>query len=236
VNDGETKLIAAGRDGAPGDEADGTLPAADEDGPDAELLAVVGPRLLTELASSFGSLRPGSPPPISFGRLSPSSARRALVDGLADELDLLCAVIGVFALGFDEQAAIGLGLGFGACIPRGETGLDAFGHELSASSTRAATISSSGTTRTIFPLMKRWPRRRPAAMPRSASRASPGPFTTHPMTATWMGSWRDSRASWAARATPITSIFGPTARRAGDEVDGLALTKAHSLEKLASPL
>src|SRR5674476_977670 len=76
----------------------------------------------------------------------------------------------------------------------------------SASATSASTISSSGTTRTIFPLMNRWPRLRPAAMPRSASRASPGPLTTQPITATWMGRLRFPSASWTALATAMTSI------------------------------
>ena len=46
---------------------------------------------------------------------------------------------------------------------------------------------------------------RPAAMPRSASRASPGPFTTHPITATCSGMLRASSASIASRATLMTS-------------------------------
>ena len=46
---------------------------------------------------------------------------------------------------------------------------------------------------------------RPAAMPRSASRASPGPLTTQPMTATCSGMLRSSSAAWASLATAITS-------------------------------
>ena len=42
-------------------------------------------------------------------------------------------------------------------------------------------------------------------MPRSAWRASPGPFTTQPMTATWSGIWRDSKASMACEAMENTS-------------------------------
>ena len=75
----------------------------------------------------------------------------------------------------------------------------------SASSTSASTISASGTTRTTWPFTNRWPLPRPPAMPRSASRASPGPFTTHPITATCSGMLRDSSAACAAAATPITS-------------------------------
>src|SRR5439155_20620784 len=76
----------------------------------------------------------------------------------------------------------------------------------SASATSASTISSSGTTRTTWPLMNRCPRRRPAAMPMSASRASPGPLTTQPITATWIGRLRSSSAACASRATLMTSI------------------------------
>ena len=48
---------------------------------------------------------------------------------------------------------------------------------------------------------------RPAAMPRSALRASPGPFTTQPITATWTGRLRSSSAASTALATAITSTW-----------------------------
>jgi hypothetical protein len=51
---------------------------------------------------------------------------------------------------------------------------------LSISSINACTISLSSTVRTISPRLKMTPLPRPAAMPRSASRASPGPLTTQP--------------------------------------------------------
>ena len=75
----------------------------------------------------------------------------------------------------------------------------------SAHSTRASTISSSGTTATLRPFTKRWPRLLPAAIPRSASRASPGPFTTQPITAICKGSFLSSNAFIALLATSITS-------------------------------
>ena len=59
----------------------------------------------------------------------------------------------------------------------------------------------------ILPRMKRCPFCFPAAMPKSASRASPGPFTTHPMTATWMGRFSSPSASCAALATAMTSTW-----------------------------
>ena len=48
-------------------------------------------------------------------------------------------------------------------------------------------MSASGTVLMTSPLTKIWPLPLPEATPRSASRASPGPFTTHPMTATRSG-------------------------------------------------
>ena len=95
-----------------------------------------------------------------------------------------------------------------------------------AHSTRASTISSSGTTFTTLPFTNRWPRLRPAAMPRSASRASPGPFTTQPMTATWIGMFMPSSAVWALLGHLDHVDLGPAARRAGDEVEALALAQA----------
>src|SRR5665647_3337258 len=70
-----------------------------------------------------------------------------------------------------------------------------------ASSIRVSTIWDSGTVLMISPLTKIWPLPLPDATPRSASRASPGPFTTQPMTATRRGTSRPSRpaATWSAR-------------------------------------
>ena len=104
----------------------------------------------------------------------------------------------------------------------------------SAHSTSASTISSSGTTATFVPLTNRWPRLLPAAMPRSASRASPGPLTTQPITATCSGISRSPNASCASLGDLDHVDLGPAARRAGDEVDVLALAQAHRLEQLAT--
>ena len=56
-----------------------------------------------------------------------------------------------------------------------------------ASSISVSTIIASGTVLTTSPLTKIWPLPLPDATPRSASRASPGPFTTQPITATRNG-------------------------------------------------
>src|SRR5690606_22335210 len=56
-----------------------------------------------------------------------------------------------------------------------------------ASSMRVSTIIASGTVLMTSPLTKIWPLPLPDATPRSASRASPGPLTTQPMTATRSG-------------------------------------------------
>ena len=77
-------------------------------------------------------------------------------------------------------------------------------------------------------------RLRPAAMPRSASRASPGPLTTQPMTATWIGRLRSSSAVLGRLGHGDHVDLGPPARRAGDEVEALALAQAEGLEQLAA--
>ena len=111
----------------------------------------------------------------------------------ADLGDVLGRLVHVVALLVEQRASIAFGLFGGAGLGPLLRGLDAVGDDDLAHSTSASTISSSGTTLTTLPLTNRWPRRRPAAMPTSASRASPGPFTTQPMTATWIGS--DSASS-----------------------------------------
>jgi hypothetical protein len=56
-----------------------------------------------------------------------------------------------------------------------------------ASSMSVSTMACSGTVLITSPLTKIWPLPLPEATPRSASRASPGPFTTQPITATRSG-------------------------------------------------
>src|SRR5699024_7917441 len=56
-----------------------------------------------------------------------------------------------------------------------------------ASSINVSPICASGTVLMTSPLTKICPLPFPEATPRSASRASPGPFTTHPITATRSG-------------------------------------------------
>ena len=67
-----------------------------------------------------------------------------------------------------------------------------------ASSIRVSTIWDSGTVAITLPRTKIWPLPLPEATPRSASRASPGPFTTQPMTATRSGTSMPS-----ARRSPL---------------------------------
>src|SRR5215208_159438 len=59
-----------------------------------------------------------------------------------------------------------------------------------ASSINVSTMSPSRTVLITSPRTKIWPLPLPEATPRSASRASPGPFTTHPITATRSGTSR----------------------------------------------
>ena len=76
-----------------------------------------------------------------------------------------------------------------------------------ASAISRVTNSDSGILSTTSPFTMRKPCPLPAAMPRSASRASPGPFTTQPMTATRIGAFRPSRssASFTCFVSPSTS-------------------------------
>ena len=70
-----------------------------------------------------------------------------------------------------------------------------------------------------FTIRKPWPF--PAAIPRSASRASPGPFTTQPITATRSGTVMPffSSASFTCFVAAQDVDLGATARRAGDQIE-----------------
>ncbi len=78
---------------------------------------------------------------------------------------------------------------------------------LRASTNSASTSSSSGTFATTSPCRRMNPSPLPEAMPTSASRASPGPFTTHPMTATRMGTENRSRSMAAFTRRVSSSTF-----------------------------
>ena len=75
---------------------------------------------------------------------------------------------------------------------------------------------------------------RPAAMPRSASRASPGPLTTQPITATCSGMLRSSSAAMRVVRDLDHVDLGAPAARARDEVEALALAQAERLEQRAT--
>ena len=70
-----------------------------------------------------------------------------------------------------------------------------------ASSISVSTICDSGTVLMTSPLTKIWPLPLPEATPRSASRASPGPFTTQPITATRSGTSMPSRPAVTSSAS-----------------------------------
>src|SRR5262245_6107867 len=75
----------------------------------------------------------------------------------------------------------------------------------STSSRIARTISFSGTLRMTSPFLKMSPIPRPPATPMSAARASPGPFTSHPITAMWISSLSPLNSSSTSRASLIRS-------------------------------
>ena len=70
-------------------------------------------------------------------------------------------------------------------------------------------------------------------MPRSASRASPGPLTTQPITATCSGMLRSSSAAIASFGDLDDVDLGAPAARARDEVEALALAQPERLEQRA---
>ena len=76
------------------------------------------------------------------------------------------------------------------------------------------TIWLSGTVLTTSPRTKICPLPFPDDTPRSASRASPGPFTTHPITATRSGVSKPSNAARHLLGQPVHVHLRPPARRA----------------------
>src|ERR1700733_15129116 len=82
---------------------------------------------------------------------------------------------------------------------------------------RVSTIWDSGTVAITLPRTKIWPLPLPEATPRSASRASPGPLTTQPMTATRSGTSMPSRPAVTSSASLYTSTWArPQAERFQD--------------------
>ena len=77
----------------------------------------------------------------------------------------------------------------------------------SISAASSSTTLSSGILRMISPFLKRMAQPSPPAMPISASRASPGPLTAQPITATVSGSLQSCSRSSTCRARPIRSIL-----------------------------
>ena len=68
------------------------------------------------------------------------------------------------------------------------------------------------------PLTKIWPLPLPEATPRSASRASPGPLTTQPMTATRSGTGQTLQARGDLVGQRVDVDLRPAAGRAGDDL------------------
>ena len=86
------------------------------------------------------------------------------------------------------------------------------------SSISASTISASSTLRTISPLRKITPLPLPAAMPRSASRASPGPLTTQPSTLILTGVVLPFEPLLQLGDDLLQVDLQPAAGRAGDQL------------------
>src|SRR5690606_33326081 len=102
-----------------------------------------------------------------------------------------------------------------------------------ASAMRVATISDSGTVLMTSPFTKICPLPLPDATPRSASRASPGPFTTQPMTATRSGTLIPSSPS----VTESASVYTSTCARPHDGHETISSLRSRRLSdcRICSP-
>src|SRR5262245_27148722 len=129
---------------------------------------------------------------------------------LAPRLDHLAAQIlhelldvatrrAVLAAGAYED--VGLVLAHQAPAPAAALAARRSARNLSTSSRMAVTISFSGTFRTTSPPLKMSPIPRPPATPMSAARASPGPFTSQPITAMWISSLSPLNSASTSRAS-----------------------------------
>ena len=81
------------------------------------------------------------------------------------------------------------------------------------------------------PRTKIWPLPLPEATPRSASRASPGPLTTQPMTATRSGTVSALEPGGDLLGERVDVDLGAAAGRAGHDLEP-ALAQAERLEDL----
>ena len=103
-----------------------------------------------------------------------------------------------------------------------------------ASSISVSTICDSGTVLMTSPLTKIWPLPLPEATPRSASRASPGPLTTQPMTATRSGTSMPSRPAVTSLGQRVDVDLGAAAGRAGDDLEP-ALAQVRATRRIWMP-
>ena len=152
---------------------------------------------------------------------------RRLLAGVAlaapkDELDLLRGGgVGVGARRVEQGAPVGLRLGLRCARSRPaarRASTPSSRTRRSASSISACTMSASGTTCVmILPLDEQVALLLAGCDADVGLAPSPGPLTTHPMTATWIGRLSFSSASWASLATAMTPTWGLAAGRAGDE-------------------
>ena len=126
----------------------------------------------------------------------------------------------------------GLGLGLGVASAAAIRASNPSAASLGLRRPAPSTMSASRHARTILPRMNRCPFC-PAAMPRSASRPSPGPVhhaAHHGHLDGQLQLLREPPAPpWPRRSRPP----GPVHRGAGDEVEPLALPQPERLEELA---
>ena len=128
----------------------------------------------------------------------------------------------------EQGAPVGLRLGLGAASAAAIRASTPSATSRSASSTSAGTMSASGTTRTILPRMNRWPfclpgRDADVGLARLARAVDHAAHDRH----------LDRQVQLLERLLGLLGHgddvdLGPAARRAGDEVEALALAQARA--------
>src|SRR5688572_18514089 len=161
-------------------------------------------RPVATLREAAGLVDPDVLVAAGLGHLTPQVLHEAL------DVAVLRTVV---AAGAHEH--VGLVLAHQAPAPAASFAARRSARNLSTSSRIAVTISFSGTLRITSPPLKMSPIPRPPATPMSAARASPGPLTSHPITAMWISSLRVRNSS----STSLASFTRSTSARPHDGHD-----------------
>src|SRR2546425_318378 len=124
--------------------------------------------------------------------------------------------------------------GFADLLERNHCGVSAFSRATSTTwSINASTSLSSGRLATILPPRNSKPIPRPQAIPKSAIRASPGPFTAHPMTATLTGA--SIRASLRSTSWAMLMISTSARPQDGQATSWTPRVRSPKLLRISNP-